>query len=572
MIKAIIINDFILIDKLEVSFDKGLNILTGETGSGKSLIIGAIDLAFGARASKDQIKTGANKALIELNIQLNPNFPVEILEENGIDVDVDKTLIISREITLSATRSRINGVLVPQNFVQTLRKHLIDIHSQHETYNYIQPKTHIDLLDNYGKEVHRELLSTYKNAFSEYKSAQKELELAQSQIKTSAQKIDFLKFQIDEITNAKIQNINEYDELMNERSILINAEELKEVTFSGYELLYNQDKSIIDILDLLKNKLLKASEFDENLSKLAEIIDSSSINLKEAASELRDYSENLETDPSKLKQVEDRIELLDKLRRKYGPELCEVINNLNKFELELNNINFSDVKIQELSKKVAELGKESNNLADKLSDSRKKLAITLSDIIQNKLVKLEMPNVKFEIKIDLTKDLSPKGKDEIEFLISPNIGEPLKPLAKIASGGEISRVILAIKTIFAESDNVNTVIFDEIDTGISGKTSQSVAEALVELGFNQQVLCITHQPIIAAMANKHLHIKKIQDENSTKILIDELNLDERISALAGLASGYKNEDSIKFAAKLIEQAKSFKDRFKTNLGFNKNSD
>jgi len=559
MIKTISIKDFILIDELKVSFDKGLNILTGETGSGKSVIIDAIDLAFGARASKDQIRTGENKALIELYVQINADFPVDILEENGIDVDDDKILIISREITQNATRSRINGVLVSQSFVQTLRNHLVDIHSQHETYNYIQPKTHIDLLDGYGRGEHKELLSKYKNIFSEYKSIQKELEIAQSLILAGTQKIDFLKFQIEEIANAKVENINEFDELIHERSILLNCEELKTITYSGYELLYNQDSSLIDVLNSFKNKLIKASEFDENLSKLAEIIDSSSINLKEVANELRDYSENLEISPARLYQLEERIEILNKLKRKYGPELSDVLKNLEKFELELSEINFSDEKIQELSKKVVELKNETEILSEKLSVSRKNLAKTLSNLIQNKLIKLEMPKVNFEISIKSAKELCYKGRDSVEFLISPNIGEPLKPLAKIASGGEISRVILAIKTIFAETDNVNTVIFDEIDTGISGKTSQAVAEALAELGFSQQVLCITHQPIIAAMADKHLYIKKIQDENSTKILIEALNHDESINALASLASGSNNDaNSLKFAESLLQQAKEFK--------------
>jgi len=221
MIKTISIKDFVLIDELKISFDEGLNILTGETGSGKSVIIDAIDLAFGARASKDQIRTGENKALIELYVQINANFPVDMLEENGIDIDDDKILIISREITQNATRSRINGALVSQTFVQTLRTHLVDIHSQHETYNYIQPKTHINLLDGYGRGEHKELLSKYKNVFSEYKSIQKELEIAQSLIQAGTQKIDFLKFQIEEITNAKVENIYEFDELMKDQFYLI---------------------------------------------------------------------------------------------------------------------------------------------------------------------------------------------------------------------------------------------------------------------------------------------------------------------------------------------------------------
>jgi DNA repair protein RecN (Recombination protein N) len=563
MIKSINIKDFILIDELEVSFDRGLNILTGETGSGKSVIIDAIDLAFGARASKDQIRTGANKAVIELSIKLNPDFAFEFLEDNGIEPEDGNFLIISREISQNATRSRVNGVIVAQNFLQELRKFLIDIHSQHETYNYIQPKTHIDLLDSFGKDIHKELLANYKKTFSEYKSAQKELEIVESAVKTGEQKVDFLKYQIEEIAAAKINDLNEYDNLANERSVLLNAEELKNASFSSYEMLYNQENSIIDVLNSLKSKLSKASAHDENLIKFAESVDTATINLKETAGELRDYSENIEYNPERIMAIEERMDLLDKIKRKYGPSLSDVMNNLEKFEQELSLLDFSDEKLQELQEQVKTLRKDSEKLAEDLSTSRKHLSESLSLLIQEKLVKLEMPKVKFAINIENSNQLSSKGKDEVEFLISPNIGEPLKPLAKIASGGEISRVMLAIKTIFAKSDNVNTVIFDEIDTGISGKTSQAVAESLSELGFTHQVLCITHQPIIAAAADRHLLIRKEQSEETTRISITELNSEERTAALASLASGsHEDEDSLKFASSLLEQSKSFKESFR----------
>ncbi len=278
------------------------------------------------------------------------------------------------------------------------------------------------------------------------------------------------------------------------------------------------------------------------------------------------YTENLETDPARLKTVEERIELLDKLKRKYGPELSDVLNNLENFELELNEINLSDEKIKELTIKQSILNNQILDLADKLTNSRQIIASDLSEKIQNKLVKLEMPKVQFKVNIQPAKEYLYNGNDDVEFLISPNIGEPLKPLSKIASGGEISRVILAIKTIFAESDNVNTVIFDEIDTESAEKTSQSVAESLAELGLNQQILCITHQPIIAAMADKHLYINKIQDENSTNVHIKELEYNEKISALATLASGSStNEESVNFAVNLLEQAARLKNELKHEL-------
>jgi len=554
MIKTLYIKNFALIDELELGFDKGLNILTGETGSGKSIIIGAIDLAFGARASKDQIKTGADKAYIELYLKLEDSFPCEILESNGIEV-IDKELVISREITPNSTRSRINGVMVTQTYIQGLRKYLLDIHTQHESYNYINPGVHIELLDNYGHDEYGEVLKAYRECFNSLKKTQKELEKAQAAVQENSQKIEFLKFQIEEIDRANIENPAEYDELVNERSVLVNAEELKDLTFSSYSALYGEDHSITDVLDNIENKLTKAAEFDGKLSELAEIISSSTINLKEAAKEIRDYSENLETDPQKLREIEDRIGILDKLKKKYGPRLSDVLENRQKFESELSEINFSDENINRMAQQVKDFEETTAYLAEQLSIFRKNLAEKLSGMIQQELVMLEMPRAKFCVSVESMPELGRNGYDSVEFLISPNPGESLKPLAKIASGGEISRVMLAIKTIFARSDMVNTVIFDEIDTGISGKTSQSVAEAFAELSSSHQIMCITHQPIIAAMADRHILIEKSQDQTTTKVITRILEDDTRLKTIAGLASGFaEDEDSINFAKKLLYQA------------------
>lgn len=561
MIKSLIIKNFVLIDDLEINFSAGLNILTGETGAGKSILIDAIDLAFGARASKDQIKVGANKALIELNLELPNSFPKEILEENGIEVEEDNLLVVSREVSNSGTRSRINGVLITQSYIQNLREYLIDIHSQHETYTYIQPKTHIKLLDNYGDKNHQELLKTFNQIYSEYKEALNEYNLATSQIQESEQKVDFLQFQINEIEEAQIESVDEYEELMEEREVLVNAEDLKEITYSGYAALYGEDHSIIDILNSIEKQIIKASHLDKNLYDVAEIVASSAINLREAANNLRDYSQSLDVDQEKLFMLEERIEILDKLKRKYGPDLVNVLENLEKFSIEFEQISFSSENVDKLSKKLEILSNNLNNCALALSRSRKNLAEVLSAIIQNELIKLEMPKVQFEIKVRLKGDITSTGIDEVEFMISTNPGESLKPLAKIASGGEISRVMLAVKTIFAKADQVNTVIFDEIDTGISGKTSQVVGEELFDLGITHQVLCITHQPIIAAMADNYLYIEKIQDEQSTKVQVTNLSEEEKINVISKLASGScEDTDSLNFATKLIQQSQTYKDQ------------
>jgi DNA repair protein RecN (Recombination protein N) len=561
MLKSLSITNFALIDTLEVEFNRGLNILTGETGAGKSIIINAIDIALGARASKEQIKTGKDKAVIELNFQISDAFPIDLLEDNGIDVEEDNILLISREILPNNTRSRINGVMVTQGVIQEIRKNLLDIHSQHQTYTYIQPKTHTDLLDNYGNASHKTLINKYKSLYADLNKAKKEFDELSSRNSSIEQRIDFLKFQIDEIENAQITDINEYEELIEERSVMINAETLKELTYSSYSNLYGDEGSILDVLGIIENRLIKASGYDKKLSELAEIIASSSASLKEASTELRNYSENLDIDEQKLIETEERISLLDKIKRKQGITLQDVLETLEKYRLELNDINFSSERLVELELQIKKFEKDLNEASKELSSSRKSLAESLSGLILKELVKLEMPKVKFSVNIRETSEFTTKGRDEAEFLMTTNPGEPLKPLAKIASGGEIARVMLAIKTVFAKADNVDTVIFDEIDTGISGKASQAVAEELANLSMHHQVLCITHQPIIAAMADRHFYIAKTAKNEQTEVTVTPLEKEQRTRAVSNLASGDCSDDSMNFALKLIEQGNVYKKAF-----------
>ncbi|MEI7475072.1 MAG: DNA repair protein RecN [bacterium] len=564
MINSIHIKNFALIDKIEIPFNKGLNILAGETGAGKSIIIDAIDAAFGARTSKEFIKSGEKKAFVELTIKLEDSFPFELLAENEIEIEEDNILTVSREISQSGSKSRINGIIVTQNYINNLRKYLLDIHSQHETYTYINPKTHLTLLDSYGGENHRKMIEEFSTAHNQFKSLTKQLNSIKSGIQEKTRRIDFLSYQVEEIFSAKIKNAEEYTQLIEERELLINAEELKTSSYSGYELIYGQENSVIDLLSGIEKKLEKLSSYDKQLGEIAGTISSAKIELKDAAETLMDYSENIDANPYKLEQIEERIETLEKLKRKYGPELSDVISNLEKFETELEEISFSDEKISELENKLNYIEKEMINYANNLSKNRKILSEKLSLLIQKEIKKLEMPHAKFLIGVNSDNDITSNGFDNAEFLISTNPGEDLKPLAKVASGGEISRIMLGMKTVFAKSDKVNTVIFDEIDTGISGKTSQAVAEELASLSASHQILCITHQPIIAAMADKYLFVEKFQEENSTKVEVKELNREEIIRALAKLASGSENNDeSIKFAQNLIDKATEYKENLLT---------
>lgn len=549
MIKQLRIKDYILIDELCANFDKGLNVITGETGAGKSILISAIDLAFAPRVSKEVIKNGSEKAVIELTIENTKHDLKTLFDENGID-DFGEEITLTKEITQSSVRSRVNGTLVNQDFIKNLRTLFLDIHSQHQTYSFLQPKYHITLLDTYAKEVYGAKLGEYRKLYSEYTELKSRLEKAKNSADITESQIEFLKFQVNEIETAEIQSPIEDDELNAELEVLENAEKLKELTGASYWAINGDDGSILEALGKIKQNILKAASFDTKLEELEQSLIENIENLHEISSELRNYSQNLDNDTERLNEIQERLYLLDKLKRKYGGTLASVLETYEKLLQELSSIEFSTKNIDELEELIEKARKNLFEKAKEISEHRKNYANVLSVYIQERLAKLELPKARFEIAVR-EKDLCNDGIDEIEFLISTNVSEDLKPLAKVASGGEISRVMLAIKSIFAQTDDIDTVIFDEIDTGISGKASQSVADEIVELSKFHQIILITHQAIIASKADKHFYVKKSQ-EDETKVDVYVLTGENRIKALAELAGGDINEQSMEFAKSLIE--------------------
>lgn len=546
MLSKIFIKNYILIDELELDFSKGLNIITGETGAGKSILINAIDIVFGAKAGKEVIKTGADKTVIELTILNEKQNISPLFEEFGIDNNGSE-IILSREINQTGSRSRVNGCLVNQDFIRIFREIFLDIHSQHQTYTLLQPKFHIGLLDAYIKS---DLAGKYKDKFECYKQMLSELEELKTASQKTEEQIDFLKFQYGEIEEANLQSITEDEELNNELSVLENVEKLKEITGSSYWALSGDDGSILDGLLKIKSELSKASGMDSSLEANESELIGAIETLKELSSKLRDYSSSLENDTERINTIQERLFLLDKLKRKYGGNLEAVIETGKRFGEELNNIEFSTQNIENLEKEIESLRSELLSMAGEISAERKKYAQKLSELMVEKLEKLELPKVRFEIGFEPC-ELGINGIDKVEFLISTNVSEGLKPLAKVASGGEIARVMLAIKTIFAQADNIDTVIFDEIDTGISGRTSQSLAEEIKELSKYMQIIMITHQAIIASKSDRHFYVKKTQDD-ITKVNIYTLEGENKVMGIAELASGEITDESIKFAKTLIE--------------------
>lgn len=548
MIKQLKLKNYILIDELIADFDKGLNVITGETGAGKSILISAIDLVFAPRVSKEVIKHGQEKAVIELIIDNTKHDLKKFFEENGID-DLGAEIILSKEITQSSVRTRLNGTLINQEVLKQIKSLFLDIHSQHQTYVFMQPKYHITLLDNYAKEVYGGLLAEYHGLYKKYIDTKNLLEAAKNSADTTESQIEFLKFQVSEIEAAEIQSETEDEDLNSELEVLENAEKLKELTGSSYWAINGDDGSILEALGKIKQNLSKAASMDKNLEEVEQNLVDVIERLRDSGSELREYSQNLDNDEERLNEIQERLFLLDKLKRKYGGTLADVMETYKKLAEELSGIEFSTKNVEELEKSLKEQLEILTEKAAVITEKRQDYAKVLSVYIQERLEKLELPKARFEISV-LPKELAADGADNVEFLISTNVSEDLKPLAKVASGGEISRVMLAIKSIFAQSDDIDTVIFDEIDTGISGKASQSVADEIKELSKYHQIILITHQPIIASKADKHFYVRKSQADE-TKVDVYVLTGENRIMALAELAGGEINDQSIEFAKSLV---------------------
>ena len=549
MIKSVAVSNYILIDELSVDFDKSLNVITGETGAGKSILIGAIDAVFGGKCSKEVIKTGSSKAVIEITLFTANEKALDMLKKNEIELD-NGEITLSREITPTVSKFRINGVLANQNIVKELRSYVLDIHSQHQSYTYIQPKYHIKLLDSYLKSTYGDLLNQYSLMYTHYTDLKLRYKNLKSQSELTESQIDFLKFQIDEIESAALNSPKEDEELQKEANVLANAEKLKELTGKTYWSLSEDDNSILNALSILKSDLSKAVQLDNNLAPHEETLIDACELLHDLASNLRQYSQDVENNTGRLNEIQERLFSLDKLKRKYGKTLDEVLNTLDRLRGEYFKTENSNIELENLREEITKTESDLTKFAKEISEKRKQYAQTLSSLIEKTLVKLELPKCRFNIELREI-PLCENGIDDVEFMISTNISEPLKPLEKTASGGEISRVMLAIKSIFAQNDDIDTIIFDETDTGISGKTSQVVAEEISNLAKYRQVIMITHQAIIAAKADKHLYVKKSQDK-ITNVQIYTLSQKDRLRAIAELAGGNVTEVSLDFAKTLIK--------------------
>lgn len=537
MLEHLHIRNVALIKESEISFGDGLNILTGETGAGKSMIIDSLQFALGGRAGKDFLRYGEKQAAVEALFSVQSQALTEKLAENGIAPEEDGTLLITRTLS-EAGKSvcRINGSTVTVGMLKEIAEDMIDIYGQHEHQSLLNPVKHIRLLDRFCGAGFGEAMEEYKNSRQRLKDLEKQLAILIGDESQREQRMDMLLFQKEEIEAAELQE-GEEDALLEQKKRLSSMERLIRLTGESVTLLYDGDDRAPSACDQLGDalaKLREAAEYDAALSPLADALADGYAAVEDCARELKREAEEQEADPEELERIEERLQLFYKLKRKYGGSIEAVLEFYEKAVQELEFLSNSSEKAAELSAKKAAEEKRLSALAETLTARRRATAEQVEEQIETALHDMEMKHARFHIQIEEKADWGADGKDKVEFLISANAGEPLKPLAKIASGGEMSRVMLALKTVLVDADEIGTFIFDEIDTGVSGRTARRVGEKMRFLGGKRQLLCITHLPQIAAMADNHFLIEKESDAGETVTRVTALDEEGAVREVARL--------------------------------------
>lgn len=534
MLEQLTIKNVAVIDKLEVSFKDGVSVLTGETGAGKSIIIDSINMILGSRANKELVRSGTEKAEVQAIFSMSDGVR-SFLEDNDIDTD-DDGVIIRRIVTRDGKSSaRVNGAAVNLNLLREIAGMLINIHGQHDNQALLTPEKHILFLDAYAHTARQ--LSEYKEKYDRMRAIERRLKSFQTDEQAKMQRIDLLSYQVNEISSANPEP-GEEEELISQRRLLENAEKINECAQRAYANLYDypDGQSAYDMISDAVDAMSEIAEISEELRNAYESISSAMYVIEDAAHEVKSFSESVEFDAQALDEVQDRLDLINKLKRKYGGTVDEVIKYGERAEKELNDIVTSGEQIEDLKKELSVINKQLKESAAVLTKTRAEAAAVLEKEIERALHELNMEKAVFSVQIK-PQEYAANGADLVEFMIATNPGEDLKPLVKIASGGELSRVMLAIKSILAKSDDVDTLIFDEIDTGVSGGAAQKIADKLKTIGEDKQVICITHLPQLASTANNHFLIVKDTDGEIAKTTLEELDYEGRVKELARIVGG-----------------------------------
>ncbi|WP_297991971.1 DNA repair protein RecN [Anoxybacillus sp.] len=572
MLAELSIKNFAIIESLSLSFEKGLTVLTGETGAGKSIIIDAIHLLIGGRGSAEFVRYGEAKAEIEgLFLLEQDDHPCyNKCAELGIDIS-DGMIVLRREITESGKSiCRINGKLVTIATLREVGATLVDIHGQHEHQELLDESKHLRLLDEYGGERIREALEEYGALYAAYERVKRQLQKLNENEQQMAHRLDLLTFQLDEIQKAQLQP-DEDEQLMEERRKIVNFQKIYEALQSSYEALYGEQRGL-DWIGLAMNHLDHVSDLDASLKQAQEVVSNCYYLLEEVAHQLRGQLDGLEYDPLRLDEIESRLNEINHLKRKYGKTVRDILEYAAKVEEEIETIQHRDDHIHKLQAELQSITADLLVEAKHISELRMQYAKQLIDNIHQELKDLYMEKTTFDVVFrkrqgayddplvdGVPVKLHASGIDEVEFYISTNPGEPLKPLAKVASGGELSRIMLALKSIFSKHQGVTSIIFDEVDTGVSGRVAQAIAEKIYRVARHSQVLCISHLPQVAAMADTHLFIAKETVDGRTKTIVEALNEEEKINEISRMISGVEITQLTKqHAHELLQLAEKIK--------------
>lgn len=565
MIQSLYIKDFALIDELDVSFQSGLNILTGQTGAGKSIIIGALNMILGERADTEVIRQGADKAIAEAIVEVGKNEDInELLEENAVEIRPE--LILRREIRSSGSRGFINDTPVTISVLRQVGNYLVDLHGQHDHQMLLKEENHRGVIDGFADV--KPALKAYKESYEQMVELRKELRSFKKRERELQEKVELYQFQVEELEDAELDP-HEEEKLEEEINLLDNAEELDQKAASIVEMGDRDEVNMMSLLNQIKLHLEDISRIEPEFKSYLEEISSARISIRETVQFAERYRSKIEFNASRLEKLRKRQNHLNSLQKKYHRSIPQLIEYLDEIKKELSLAENFDLEIEKLEQKIEDQGSELSNKAKALHNVRKKVGAQLSQQIEEELSKLGIPHANFEVRVDwmitsedngwITVDGQPvvcteHGCDEIRLYISTNKGEEPKPLAKIASGGEISRVMLALKSIIAREQSLPVMVFDEIDTGISGEISEKVGRTMRRLSERCQILAITHQPQIASQAHKHYKVQKTEKNGRTVSQIIPLNDNEHITEVATLMSGEDiTEAALESAQELINK-------------------
>lgn len=550
MLTHLSIKNIAVIDNAQIDFADGFNILTGETGAGKSIIINSLNILSGYRASKELIRSGEQSARVDGIFTVTDEIKTEISNLIGIETE-DNEILISREFNLDGKNSvRINGSPVTLSMLKEIGPLLVNIHGQHDSASLLSKKSHMGFLDEFGGEKLLTALKEYTEAYTEYKEVKAELEKLDTDETEKERRMDLLKYQIEEIEVANLLP-DEEDELSERRNFLANAQKISENCLAAFDKLYDGEETGNSAHDLIWEavKLIEQiTEFSSETDNICKELTDMTYIISDHSHTLKKLADSLECNDYELNEIEERLDLIYNLKRKYGTSIPGILKYLEKIKKEYGEIEDSDEKIKDLTQKLKNLELKRLEKAEALSLIRKNSAKTLSERVCKELCELEMAKTVFEVKIS-DSIFSPSGKDDVEFLISTNPGELPKPLSKIASGGELSRIILAIKSVITGSGNGKTLIFDEVDTGVSGKTAQKIGEKLYRMTNSAQVICITHLAQIASLADKHFLIEKSSENGRTRTQITPIDGGGRVNEIARIIGGEVITDLTKENAK-----------------------